>query len=62
MNERNAEDSISDSLERALNEIDRAMKIAKKNLPEGKRLSNGLSDILSSIKEEIMFIQKGEYS
>jgi len=61
INEGDAESSIVELLGKASDELYRAQKIAKKDLPEGKRLAIGIMNLISTIEDEIMFVQKGEY-
>ena len=62
IDEGKAESSVTKSLENALNEIDRSIKIATKNLPSGARLKTELDKAADIIQEEIMYVSKGEYS
>lgn len=62
INENSAEKNVLNLMETAIGELDKAGKIAKKNIADGNRLSKELDIIIDNIMEEVMFIQHGEYN
>lgn len=61
LSEADWEAKIAEALEVAESKIAFAMSIADK-LKEGKRLKKVLDPMTETLMEEVMFVQKGEYS
>jgi cytidyltransferase-like protein len=56
-----AGNGVVQRLEQSIDELTKAQRMTSK-LPEGKRLSKNIGELISQIEEEIMFVQKGEYN
>lgn len=59
--EGSVESAVTKDLEKALSLLNDAGMKAKK-LKDGKRFNDVMGSIYSKIEEEVMYVQKGEYS